>query len=229
MNSYDIIIIGSGPGGYNTAARAASSGLRTLLCERDKLGGTCLNRGCIPTKALCRTAQVAADMKKAAAFGVTGCAAPAVDFAVAAARKDEVVSQLRQGIAMLLKDVDVVEGEAQFISSDTIEIAGQQYTSPKIIVATGSRPARLDIPGADLAVDSDFLLSASVLPASIVIIGGGVIGLEFASILHACGVEVTVMEFCREILPPFDADVAKRLRMSLKRQGINIIDRKSVV
>lgn len=218
---YDIIIIGAGPGGYPTAARAAAEGLRTLVVERDHLGGTCLNRGCIPTKALLRSAEVANLVKEAAQYGINVCDY-SLDYEAAVRRKDEVVGQLREGVATVLKNVDVVRGEARFVGQRVIEVGGQEYTAPKIIIATGSQPAALPIPGAELAVNSDFMLAATALPDSVIIIGGGVIGLEFASILSAFGVEVSVLEFCKEVLPGFDSEVAKRLRMALKRRGVNI-------
>ena len=221
MKTYDLIIIGAGPGGYPTAVEAVSRGLKTLVVERDKLGGTCLNRGCIPTKALCRSAEVARLVGEAADFGVS-IPAFTLDYAQSARRKDAVVSELREGVATLLKDIDVVRGEARFVAQRVVEVAGEEYSAERIIVATGSQPASLPIPGAELAVNSDFMLAAETLPESIVIIGGGVIGLEFASILSAFGVRVEVLEFCREVLPGFDSEVAKRLRMALKRRGVNI-------
>ncbi len=221
---YDIIIIGAGPGGYETAVSASRQGRKVLLIERGHLGGTCLNRGCIPTKALCRSAEVAVTVREAGAFGINvEVPAGLVDYAKVAARKDEVVAQLRQGVAELLKGVDIVEGEASFVSPREVSVDGNIYSAPRIIIATGSAPARLPVAGAELAMTSDDFLSLTSIPASIVIIGAGVIGLEFASILNAFGVKVTVVEFCREVLPPFDAEVAKRLRMSLKRRGIDIL------
>lgn len=222
MKEYDIIVIGSGPGGYATAAQAASMGMRVMIVERDRLGGTCLNRGCIPTKSLCRSAEVALTVADAAAFGVD-VGVVKFNYARAAERKNQVVDELREGVATILKDVDIVNGEACFVDARTIEVNGESFTAPKIIVATGSRPALLDIPGAEFAVNSDFVLEMTELPESVVIIGGGVIGMEFASVFNAFGVEVTVLEYCREILPGFDAEIAKRLRMSLKRRGISIV------
>lgn len=222
MTEYDLIVIGSGPGGYETAATAARLGKRTMIVERDQLGGTCLNRGCIPTKALCRSAEAILLAANGQKLGVSFSDVSA-DYAVAASRKDEVVAGLRQGVETELKDVDIVRGEARFVSSTTIEVSGEEYSAPQIIVATGARPASLNIPGADLAMDSDEALATTALPESIAIIGGGVIGMEFASIYAAFGVKVTVLEYCREILPGLDADVAKRLRMSMKRRGVTII------
>ena len=222
MNEYDLIVIGAGLGGYTAAARAALMRQKVLLIERDELGGTCLNRGCIPTKALCRSAEVAMTVADASAFGV-GTESSGVDFATVMARKDSVVAELRQGVETVLRDVTVVKGDARFESPHIIEVGNEHYTAPRIIIATGSRPAYLDLPGKELAMDSDRLLAMHSLPKSIIIIGGGVIGMEFASILSAFGVDVTVIEYCKEILPPFDSDIAKRLRMSMRRRGVKFI------
>lgn len=222
MNSYDLIVIGSGPGGYATAATAAAMGRRVAIVERDLLGGTCLNRGCIPTKALCRSAEMALMMPKAQSLGVN-IDGYSLDYSAAAERKNSVTDTLREGVATVLKDVEVLHGNARITNGNTIEVNGELYQARQIIIATGSRPATLNIPGAELAMDSDRMLGATTLPKSIAIIGGGVIGMEFASILNAFGVTVTVLEYCNEILPGFDEDVAKRLRMSLKRRGVSIV------
>lgn len=222
MTSYDLIVIGAGPGGYETAARAAAKGMRTLIIERDQPGGTCLNRGCIPTKALCRSAEVALMMKGAAVYGVNP-AQVTLDWAQAMRRKDDVVTALREGVAAVLSGVDVELGEARFTEPSVVEVGGRLFTAPRIIVATGSRPASLPIPGAGHCIDSDRLLEMESLPETMVIIGGGVIGMEFASILNAFGVGVTVIEYCPEILPGFDTDIAKRLRMAMKRRGVAIV------
>lgn len=221
MTEFDLIVIGSGPGGYETAAAAARMGRVTLIIERDRLGGTCLNRGCIPTKALCRSAEAAMLARDGAKLGVV-FSDVRFDYAVAAARKDEIVSSLREGVSEELKNVSIIHGTARFVAPRVVEVDGEEYSAPQIIVATGSRPAALNIPGAELAVNSDFALAAKELPESVAIIGGGVIGMEFASIYAAFGSKVTVLEYCREILPGLDAEVAKRLRMSLKRRGITI-------
>ena len=212
--THDIIIIGAGPGGYETAVSAARRGLKVALIERGELGGTCLNRGCIPTKTLCRSAEVAVNMREAAAFGVELPEGNvSINYAAIAQRKDDVVAQLRSGVAELLKGVEVIKGEASFVSPGEVSVDGVVYSAPRIIIATGSAPARLPIPGAELAMTSDELLAMTSLPASVVIIGAGVICHEFASVINAFGVKVTVVEFCREVLPPFDDEVAKRLRM----------------
>lgn len=227
--THDIIIIGAGPGGYETAVSAARRGLKVALVERGELGGTCLNRGCIPTKTLCRSAEVAVTVREAVAYGVMVPEGDVkVDYSAIARRKDEVVAQLRAGVAELLRGVDVINGEASFVSAGEVSVNSESYSAPRIVIATGSAPARLPIPGAELAMTSDELLAMTALPASVVIIGAGVIGLEFASVLNAFGVKITVVEFCREVLPPFDAEVAKRLRMALKRRGIEILTDTSV-
>lgn len=225
MTTSDVLIIGAGPGGYNTAVEALHKGLSVTLVERGELGGTCLNRGCIPTKCFCRSADAALTLADASRLGVAPePIVPSVNMERVIARKDEVVTQLREGIAMLLKGVNIVLGEAQFVDASTVEVNGETYTAPKVIVATGSRPAALDIPGAEYALTSDQLLTWNdFVPESLIIIGGGVIGIEFASIFAAFGSKVTVIEYCKEILPPFDSEIAKRLRMSLKRRGIDIV------
>ena len=203
---FDLIVIGSGPGGYTTAAEAAAKGNRVAIVERDHLGGTCLNRGCIPTKVICHGAE------------------SGQSFDEICARRNEVVNQLREGVATVLSGVTVFHGNAIFNDPHTLAIEGPdmtEITAPKIIIATGSEPAALPIPGADLAMNSDQLLALDSLPASLAIIGGGVIGMEFASALNALGVKVSVIEYCPEILPSIDPEIAKRLRMTLKRRGID--------
>ena len=223
----DIIIIGAGPGGYDIAAEAARDGFKVTMIERAELGGTCLNRGCIPTKCLCATAATAAAVNHAAVMGVI--TAPAeVNFATATSRMRSVVERLRDGIAMLLRDVELIKGEARLVAGPAVMVGDDTYSAPKIIIATGSRPALLPVEGAGLAATSDDVLNLTELPPRVCIIGGGVIGMEFAGILSACGSEVTVLEYCPEILPPFDRDVAKRLRSTLSRKGVNIITRASV-
>ena len=139
MENCDLIIIGAGPGGYETAVDAANEGLSVTLIERDHLGGTCLNRGCIPTKTLCRSAEVANTVKESASFGVTS-GEWSIDYPTVTARKDKIVEELREGVATLLKNVNLVTGEAKFITPSIVEANGVQYTAPKIIIATGSKP-----------------------------------------------------------------------------------------
>lgn len=222
-HNYDLIIIGSGPGGYSTAARAVAKGLNVALIERDSLGGTCLNRGCIPTKALSHCAGVVRTVASAGEYGVD-VSGMTLNYAAAAAHRDAVVERLRLGVETVIEGVSLIRGEARFDGSPTrIAVGDDILTAPKVILATGSAPVMLPVPGSELCMDSDTLLALDTLPESMVIIGGGVIGMEFASILNSFGVAVTVLEYCPEILPPFDAEVAKTLRMALKRRGVNIV------
>ena len=221
---FDIIIIGAGPGGYETAADAAAHGLNVAIVERDQMGGTCLNRGCIPTKALCRNAEVINLMREAEVWGVkTG--EMAFDYAPVFERKEAVVKQLREGVEMLMgaPGITAIKGEASLKDANTVIVNGEEYSAKNIIIATGSAPRGLPIEGADLAMTSDDILAMETLPKSLCIVGGGVIGMEFAAVFSTFGVEVTVIEYCKEILPPFDKDVAKRLKTVLSKRGIKII------
>ena len=217
-----IIIIGAGPGGYETAVRAARLGQQVVIIEKDRLGGTCLNAGCIPTKCLCHTADTLEVLRE------RGIQLDSEELAKAVAHKDETVERLRSGIAMLMKTpgITLVEGEAQFVDTHTVRVKteeGEQvFTAPHIIIATGSTTKFLPIEGAHAkgVLTSTEMLSLTSLPKRLCIIGGGVIGIEFASIFCSFGVEVEVVEFMKEILPPFDRDLAKRLRTSLKKRGI---------
>jgi dihydrolipoamide dehydrogenase len=163
---------------------------------------------------------VALDVASAATFGVNVPEGTTFDIAAMTARKDAVVAQLREGVAMLVAKATVVNGTASFTAPHTVKVNDTLATAPKIIIATGSHAATLPIPGAELALTSTEMLNLQRLPQSLAIIGGGVIGMEFASIFAALGSEVTVIEYCKEILPPFDKDIAKRLRTTLQRRSI---------
>ena len=210
-----LLIIGGGPGGYETAVEAAKRGLEVTLITEGPLGGTCLNEGCIPTKTFCHYAELIEQNLKAG----LDCKP---SFAAVAERKQAVIEQLSGGIDMLLKNIQVVRGKAQFKDSKTVLCDGQEYTAEKIIIATGSVSASLPIPGADSCLTSKEILDLTEVPESLCVIGGGVIGLEFASIFRSFGSEVTVLEFCPNILPRFDVDMAKRLKQLLSKRGINI-------
>ena len=203
----DLIIIGAGPGGYETAVEAAKRGKTVTLINDGPLGGVCLNEGCIPTKTFCHYAGKEA-------------------FAAVAERKEAVVNQLRSGVAYLLKNpnITIVEGKASLKDATTVVANGEEYTAKDIIIATGSKPAILPIPGADseMVLTSMDVLNLKELPESICVIGGGVIGLEMASYLHRFGVEVTVLEYAPQVLPNFDAEISKRLKLLLTKQGIKI-------
>ena len=220
-----IIIIGAGPGGYETALLAAKRGVEVVLIESGHVGGTCLNEGCIPTKAFCKNAEVLDGLREAEAFGVTGLSY-GFDFKAVAARKNAVVEQLRGGVEGLLghKLITLVRGKASFKDAHTVTVDGQDYVGDCIIIATGSVSASLPIPGADLPgiLTSREILDLEEVPQRLCVIGGGVIGLEFASVFRSFGSEVTVLEYFKEILPRFDSDLSKRLKQSLGKRGIEI-------
>ena len=220
-----IIIIGAGPGGYETALLAAKRGVEVVLIESGHVGGTCLNEGCIPTKSFCKNAEVLDGLREAGAFGVTGLSY-GFDFGAVTARKNAVVEQLRGGVEGLLshKNITLVRGKAAFKDDHTVLADGQEYTADYIIIATGSVSASLPIPGADLPgiLTSREILDLQEVPKRLCVIGGGVIGLEFASVFRSFGSEVTVLEYFKDILPRFDSDLSKRLKQSLGKRGIEI-------
>ena len=220
-----IIIIGAGPGGYETALLAAKRGVEVILIEAGPVGGTCLNEGCIPTKAFCKNAEVLDGLREAAEFGVTDLSY-GFDFRTVVERKNAVVDQLRGGVEGLLghKNITLVRGKASFKDPYTVYVDGQEYIADYIIIAIGSVSASLPIPGADLpgVMTSKEILDIEEVPKRLCVIGGGVIGLEFASIFRSFGSEVSVLEYCKDILPRFDTDLAKRLKQSLGKRGIDI-------
>lgn len=220
-----IIIIGAGPGGYETALLAAKRGVEVVLIEAGHVGGTCLNEGCIPTKTFCKNAEVLDTLREASVFGVTDLSY-AFDFSAVRQRKDAVVEQLRGGVESLLshKLITLVCGKAAFKDSHTVVVEEAEYSADYIIVATGSVSATLPIPGNDLpgVLTSKEILDVEEIPQRLCVIGGGVIGLEFASIFKSFGSEVTVLEYCKDILPRFDTDLAKRLKQSLGKRDIDI-------
>ena len=228
---YKLIIIGAGPGGYETALLAARRGIETVLIEAGEVGGTCLNEGCIPTKAFCRNAQLMEDLAKSEVFGVDDLVY-SFDFSVAAQRKNVIVEQLKGGVESLLANprIRLVRGTARFVDTHTVAVGEETFTAENIIIATGSTAATLPIPGNDLpgVITSRELLNIDHVPPRLCIIGAGVIGLEFASIFTSFGSEVTVVEYAKEILPRFDSDMAKRLRQSLGKRGITITTQAAV-
>lgn len=221
-----IIIIGAGPGGYETALEAAKRGHEVTVFNGGQLGGTCLNEGCIPTKCLCRNAEIVSNFKEADKFGIDDFTF-ALDYNKVIDRKNEVVDTLRAGIDTMLKaaKVTVIDAMASFKDAHTIAADGQEYTADYIIIATGSTSRSLPIEGHDLECvkNSTDMLALEYIPASLTIVGGGVIGMEFAGIFSSFGSKVTVIEFMKQILPPFDSDIAKRLKQTLAKKGIDII------
>ena len=220
MERFDDIIIGAGPGGYEIAAELAASERKVALIEKDRPGGTCLNRGCIPTKCLCATAAMTLSLRDAAAFGIDA-GNISVDYDAARQRMHGVVESLRSGVQTLLAKVETIHATAGILSDGTVEADGRRLSADRVLIATGSRPAILPVEGAEHALTSDDLLERDMpLPHRVTIIGGGVIGIEFANIFNALGSEVTVVEYCKEILPTFDTDISKRLRTTLQGRGV---------
>ena len=231
MNT-DLIIIGSGPGGYRAAEYAAQNGMNVVIAERADLGGTCLNKGCIPTKAYARNAGIIDTLRNSEAFGVGGASLD-FSFARAAERKDSIVATLRSGVESLLSvpGITLIRGEAHFKDARTVEINGEEHTAPAIIIATGSEPKTLHIEGigdSTMVWTSDQMLAATALPRRICIVGAGVVGMEFACILSSFGCEVTVVEYLKECLPMLDGDVAKRLRKAVERRGVKFFMQSAV-
>lgn len=238
---YDVVILGGGTGGYVAAIRAAKLGKKVAVVEKDKLGGTCLHRGCIPTKALLRSAEVLQTVKNAGDFGIElGTQAVGVNFIQAQLRKQKVVDQLEKGIHQLFKQgkIDLYEGTgtilgpsifsptAGTISVEPADGSENQMLIPKnLIIATGSRPRSL--PGLTIdesqVLSSDGALRLEELPKSIVIVGGGVIGMEWASMLHDFGVEVTVLEYADRLLPLEDKEISKELTRLYKKKKMTIV------
>ena len=220
-----IIIIGAGPGGYETALLAAKRGVEVVLVEASHVGGTCLNEGCIPTKSFCRNAEVLDTLRESESFGITGLDFK-FDFKHVTSRKNAVVEQLRGGVESLLghKNITLVHGKASFKDAHTVIVGDEEYQGDYVIIATGSVSASLPVPGADLPgmMTSKEILDIEDIPKRLCVIGGGVIGLEFASVFHSFGSEVTVLEYCKDILPRFDSDLSKRLKQSLVKRGIEI-------
>lgn len=225
-NQFQVAVVGGGPGGYVAAIASAQLGMKTVLIEKDSLGGTCLNRGCIPTKSLLHSAEVYTSAKEAEEFGVFA-EKVTFDYEKVWERKNAVVSRLVRGIEGLVRGnkVTLVRGTGVFKDKNTIEVQGekpQTVTFDKAIIATGSFPAKIPIPGADLpgVMDSDGFLAMNQLPRSVVIIGGGVIGIEFATVMNAFGVDVSIVEMMPEILAGIDGEMAASMRDILTKKGV---------
>lgn len=223
---YDLIVIGGGPGGYVAAIRASQLGMRTALVEKRELGGTCLNRGCIPTKTLMHTANLYREAGACETLGLE-LGLRSYDFARIHQRKNDVVSQLRDGIAQLLKanQVDVYAAAGQIVDGNTVKAGEETLTAGHILIAAGSVPAVPPIKGADLpgVVTSDALLEEQGVDCQrLLIIGGGVIGVEMASVYVSLGKAVTIVEAAERILPPMDREISQNLAMILKKRGVTV-------
>lgn len=227
---FDIGIIGGGPAGYTAAFQARAKGLSVVLFEKDKIGGVCLNRGCIPTKAILHSAQVYEEMKCAENLGLS-CGDIKVDYEKVVERKDKIVEKLRKSLELSLKNAGVVVVNAEVFAADgKITANGESYECEKIITATGSVPRDFD----GLRFDHEFILSSDdilnlkALPKSIVIIGSGAIGIEWARIFNAFGVDVSIVELAEHLLPLADVEVSKRVERIFKAKKIKMYLSKNV-
>ena len=226
MTNYDLAIIGSGPGGYVAAIYASRHKLKTCVIEKDLVGGTCLNRGCIPTKSLLNSASIISVIKDSSLYGVE-VAGYKADFIRIAARKDEVVLRLRAGIETLLRanKIELIRGAASISSPNTIKVNGEDaVTAKNIIIASGSQVAGLPnikIDETDI-LSSDGILNLKSVPLSLVIIGGGVIGCEFASLYSLLGSKVTIVEFTDMLIPTQSKEASRKLEMNFKKRSIDV-------
>ncbi|MBV9599972.1 MAG: dihydrolipoyl dehydrogenase [Chloroflexi bacterium] len=255
QSAFDVVIVGGGPGGYPAAIRAAQYGLRVALIEKERPGGVCLNWGCIPTKAMLRSAEVLETMQHSADFGVLADNVR-LDYPAVLKRKDTIVKGLNDGVAQLLKANGVTSyaGHARFTSPNVLEVVGvgksplgdngplynapadskgqphAQVAGKHIIIATGSTPAQLPIPGNDLpgVINSDGAFLLREVPKHIVIVGGGAVGTEWATMFSAFGSEVTLVELLPNLLPVEDEDMGRTLARSFQKRGIKVLTSSTV-
>src|ERR1700734_2304211 len=223
ISSYDIVVLGGGSGGYACALRAAELGKRVALIEKDKVGGTCLHRGCIPTKALLHAAEVADQAREGETFGLRSTF-EGIDMPGVNAYKDKVVDRLWKGLQSTLasRKIDIVYGDGTLVSPTQVQVGDTVYQGAHVVLATGSEARSL--PGLEIdgerVISSDHALRLDRVPRSAVILGGGVIGVEFASVWRSFGAEVTIVEMLPHLLPPEDEASSKLLERAFRRRGI---------
>ena len=217
----DLLILGAGPGGYHTAAYAVRHGLAVTIVEKADVGGTCLNQGCIPTKARCHDAEAIEAARRVCGDDVQ------VDFAKIYGRKCAVVDKLRGDVETLMSQpgITLVRGRGVLTCNKTVQVDDVEYAADNVIIATGSRPKMLPVEDMRLpgVLDSTGLLALDTLPGSLCIVGAGVIGLEFASVFRSFGCEVTVVEYMKECLPPYDSDISRRVRKAMEKRGVKFV------
>ena len=223
IGSYDIVVLGGGSGGYACALRAAELGKRVALIEKDKVGGTCLHRGCIPTKALLHAAEIADHARDSASFGVLSTF-EGIDVPGVLSYKNSVVDRLWKGLQSTIasRKIDTIEGSGRLESPTRVRVGDTVYEAEHIVLATGSQPKSL--PGLEIdgerVITSDHALTLDRVPDSVIILGGGVIGVEFASVWRSFGAEVTIVEMLPQLLPLEDESSAKLLQRAFRRRGI---------
>lgn len=221
-HNFDVVILGGGSGGYAAALRSAQLGKKVALIEKDKLGGTCLHRGCIPTKALLHSAEIADNVKEAGKYGVNASFG-SIDMPAVNSYRDSIVDRLFKGLSGLVgsKDITVVNGEGRLVGPKTIQVNGDNYTGANIVLASGSYSRSL--PGLEIGgrvITSEHALQLSFVPNSVIVLGGGVIGVEFASIWKSFGAQVTIIEGLPSLVPNEDASVSKALERAFRKRGI---------
>jgi dihydrolipoamide dehydrogenase len=224
---YDLVVIGAGWAGFSAARYASKIGFKTALIEKDSLGGTCLNYGCIPTKTILNTTKLFSQFKKSDRFGIrVSRSSVEIDFAILQKRRRDIISQLRSGLEFLLKQgrTEFIVGNAQIISPTQIKVNEQILTAKYILLATGSKPIELPKIRFDgtRIISSAEALELSQIPKSVLIIGGGVIGCEFAEIFSSCGVAVEIVELTSGLLSGADKEIARRLESILKKKGVKV-------
>lgn len=225
MPQADLVILGGGSGGYACALRAAELGKSVILIDRDKLGGTCLHRGCIPTKALLHAAEVADNARESEHFGVKA-SLDGIDMPKVNEYRDGVVGRLYKGLQGLVKsrNITLVEGDGRLVGPNTVEVNGEKYTGTNVVLATGSYARSL--PGLEIGgriMTSDQALNLDYVPASVIVLGGGVIGVEFASVWRSFGSEVTIVEGLPHLVPNEDEACSKALERAYRKRGITFI------
>ena len=225
MSQFDLVILGGGSGGYAAALRGAQLGLKVALIESDKVGGTCLHRGCIPTKALLHSAEIADGAREGSKFGVKSTL-NGMDMDGVNAYKDGVINKLYKGLSGLVKSRGIVfvEGHGKLVAKDTVEVAGVKYTGKNIILATGSYAKTL--PGLEIdgerIITSDHGTKLNYVPKTVIVLGGGVIGSEFASVWKSFGSEVTIVEGLPRLIALEDESSSKQLERAFRKRGINL-------
>ncbi|MFH1397815.1 MAG: dihydrolipoyl dehydrogenase [Candidatus Omnitrophota bacterium] len=221
---YDLAIIGSGWAGLNAALKARELGLEPVIIEKSVLGGTCLNQGCIPTKSLIQSAKTYVLLQKSRTFGIENNGTLSINFADIQSRKEKIIQQLRQGLEFMLKGINIINASAEFISADTLKVNGDKIQAKRILIASGSEPQELSGLKFDnkKIVSSNEVLNLKELPRSILIIGAGVIGCEFASLFSGLGVRVAMLELTSQILPGYDLDVSNKIKNCLEKKGVDI-------